>query len=238
MRFLYDAPALLHKGALIVGDTHLGMERKLRRKGVYDEMFSERIFERLKKFVVSYRAKKVIFLGDVKEDITVLDSKTSQLLARLSMLCEIIIVKGNHDGGIENCGCAKIIPSEGFVYEGLGLAHGHSWPAEDLMNAEYIVVGHQHPVIAMTDSLGKRHSEPGWVIAECDKKNLSKHYRKFNKKIRLILMPAFNPVVGSVINTSNKERLGPLLNNNIFKLSDALVFRLDGTCLGNLKNIK
>ena len=44
-----------------------------------------------------------------------------------------IIVKGNHDGGIEQFINAEIIPAEGFVYEKLGLLHGHSWPKSELM---------------------------------------------------------------------------------------------------------
>ena len=236
MKFLYNAPAVLHKGALIVGDTHFGMERKLRQRGIHDEQFSLKLFFRLKELVTRHKAKKVIFLGDVKEDITMLDEKTGDVLSRLSLLCEIIIVRGNHDGGIERCGCAKIIPSEGFVYEGLGLAHGHSWPGKDLMECDYLVMGHQHPMLTTKDRLGKRHMEPVWVVAPPDKEKISTHYKTFNKKIRLILMPAFNPLVGSSIDVTAEKRLGPLLNNKLFKLNSALILRLDGTRLGKLEN--
>jgi metallophosphoesterase superfamily enzyme len=140
MKFLYDAPAILHKGAIIIGDSHFGMEGKLRRKGVFDEQFSIRLFHRLEELVQLHKAEKVIFLGDVKEDITIIDRYTKDVLERLSLLCEIIIVRGNHDGGIEGCGCARIMPSVGFVYEGLGLAHGHSWPKEELMQCDYLVM--------------------------------------------------------------------------------------------------
>jgi hypothetical protein len=51
-------------------------------------------------------------------------------------------------------------------------------------------------------------------------------------------MPAFNPLVGSAVNIDDNERLGPVLNNKLFKLNDAIVFRLDGTCLGRLESIK
>lgn len=237
MKFLYKAPAIFHKGAVIVGDTHFGMERKLMRKGIYDEQFSLRQFLRLKELVVRHKAKRVIFLGDVKEDITTLDRKTEDVLARLSLLSEIVIVRGNHDGGIERCGCAKVIPSEGFVYEGLGLAHGHSWPGKELMECDYLVMGHQHPMLTTKDKMGKKHTEPVWVVAPPDKEKISSHYKKFNKKIRLILMPAFNPLVGSSMKTSAEEHLGPVLNNKLFKLNSALILRLDGTRLGKLGNI-
>lgn len=237
MRFLYGAPAILHKGAIIVGDTHFGMEAKLRRKGIYDAQFSLRLFEKLKGLVAAHRAKRVIFLGDVKEDITMLDPGTRDILSKLSMICEVVIVRGNHDGGIESSGRMKVAPSEGMLYEGLGLVHGHSWPDPSLMQCEYLVMGHQHPMVAVTDAFGKRHTEPAWLVAEADPEILSGRYKKFNRKIKLVLMPAFNPLVGSAINIDVNERLGPILNNKLFKLNRALVFRLDGTCLGQLEMI-
>ncbi|MDD5339620.1 MAG: hypothetical protein PHV13_00040 [Candidatus ainarchaeum sp.] len=238
MKFLYNAPAILHRGAIIVGDTHFGMESKLRRKGIFDEQFSLRLFEKLKGLITAHKAKRLILLGDVKEDITMLDAMTADVLARLSLLCEVTVVRGNHDGGIERCGSARIVPSAGFVYAGLGLMHGQSWPAKELMGCDYLVSGHQHPLITMTDTLGRRHSEAAWVIAPANHEKIAEKYETASKKIKLVLMPAFNPLVGSPINFTSEEHLGPVLNNNLFKLNDALVFRLDGTRLGKLHSIK
>ena len=60
MKFLYNAPAILHKGALIVGDTHFGMEMKLRNKGIYDDQFSMRIYMKLRDLVIRHKAKKLM----------------------------------------------------------------------------------------------------------------------------------------------------------------------------------
>jgi uncharacterized protein len=237
VKFLYDAPALLYRGALIVGDTHFGMEQKLRRRGIHDSQFSMREFERLKGLIERHKAKRLILLGDVKEDITMLDATSAGVLSRLSLLCPVTIVRGNHDGGIERCGCATVVEAGGFAFGKLGLLHGHSWPDEALMRCDFLVMGHQHPMVAVTDAFGKRRTEPAWIIAPCDEGSVAARYKKFNKKIRLIMMPAFNPLVGSAVNIDEKERLGPILNNNLFKLHHALVFRLDGTCLGQLDKI-
>lgn len=237
MKFLYNAPALFHKGALIVGDTHFGMETKLRRKGIYDDQFSMRLFNKLKELIEHHKAKKLIFLGDVKEDITMLDKRSEEILSRLSMLCEVVVVRGNHDGGIDNFEGAKVTPAEGIVYEDLGLMHGHSWPAEELMQCKYLVMGHQHPMISVTDAFGRKHVEPAWLIAPANDDKIAERYPNMNKKIKLIMMPAFNPLVGTVIKIDKKERLGPILNNRLFKLSHAIVVRLDGIRLGKLENI-
>jgi putative SbcD/Mre11-related phosphoesterase len=237
MKFLYNAPAIFHKGAIIVGDTHFGMEYKLKSRGIFDEQFSFRLYDKLKDLVKRHKAKQVIFLGDVKEDITMLDVKTREVLTKLGELCEITIIRGNHDGGIEEFLHADIKPSEGFVFEKLGLLHGHSWPEKDLLKCDYLVMGHQHPMISFTDKMGKKHKEAVWIIADPNEDEIKKHYEKFNRKIKLILIPAFNPLVGFPINLSKGERLGPILNTKLFKLDHALVFRLDGTGLGKLKDI-
>ncbi len=236
MRFIYNAPAILHDKALIIGDTHFGMEDKLRQEGVYDEKFSERVLGRILSLLEETRAEKLIMLGDVKERITSLDPISANVIARLGLRAEVIIVRGNHDGGIEGCG-ARIVPSEGFVYGKLGLVHGHGWPSEECMGAEYLVSAHQHPQLSIVDRSGRRHSEPVWMIAEPEAENIAEHYRKFNRKIKLVLMPAFNPLVGASF-TAAGEHLGPVLSNNLFKMDAANVYRLDGTLLGELKTIK
>jgi len=236
MKFVNNAPAILHKKALIIGDTHFGMEDKLRERGIFDEQFSLRIFEKIKRLITETKAEKLIILGDVKERITVLDARTADILAKLSLLVELIIVRGNHDGGIEGCG-AKIIPSDGFVFNKLGLVHGQSWPSNECMQAEYLVCAHQHPQLSIVDRSGKRHSEPVWIIAEPDEEKIKEKYKKFNKKIKLVLMPAFNPLVGAPFVPSD-EHLGPITSNNLFKINAATVFRLDGTLLGGLEKIK
>ena len=85
-------------------------------------------------------------------------------------------------------------------------------------------------------SFGSTLAEAIWLFAP-PSDDLSNYFPTFNSQIKLILMPAFNPLLGNIINRSNSG-LGPLLNKNLFKLNDALVFRLDGTNLGQLKTLK
>ncbi len=252
MKFLYNAPAIIHEDALIVGDTHFGMENKLRKKGIYDNQFSMRLYYKLEELIIKNKIKKLILLGDVKEEIQFIDEKVKEILIKLSKLCEVIIVRGNHDGGIEainnpvslelcnvqghggieKINNIKIIDASGFVYKKLALMHGHSWPNEKLMECNYLITAHQHPCILITDGFGKKHFEPVWLIASADDKKIKEYYKKYNKKIKLILIPAFNPLVGSALNLEKNKMLGPVVNNKLFKLDDALVFQLNGTSLG------
>jgi len=251
MKFLYNAPAILYKKALIIGDTHFGMEQKLLSKGIHYQDFSDGLFLKIKSMLKQTKAEKLIILGDVKEQVATLDPKTAGILAKLNLLTELIIVRGNHDGGIEGCG-ARIVPSGGFVFGvstcptnrardprercslGLGLVHGHSWPSDECMNADYLICAHQHPTLSIVDKSGKRHSEPVWIIAEADEGMIAQHYKSFNKKIKLVLIPAFNPLVGAAFDPLDAH-LGPILSNKLFKIDAAIIYRLEGTPLRDPK---
>lgn len=233
MRFLYAEPAVLYKKALIIGDVHFGMEKRLLEKGIYDNTFSQRMEKRIERLLEETKASKLIIAGDVKDEITVLDETTLQMVNALCEKTEVIVVKGNHDGGIEKTNATVVDPS-GLVFGQLGVIHGHSWPSEEVMCAKWIVSAHQHPQLALTDRSGKRHYSSCWLVADANPSQIEKYYERFNKKSKLILMPAFNPLVGSPLKMD--EHLGPVLNNNLFKLNDALLFTMHGTFIGKLKD--
>ena len=234
MYFLYNEPAMFHKGALIIGDTHFGIEERLTKDGIYQKNITEMMFEKVVELITQTNAKKLIILGDVKENILTLDEKTKTVLERLSELVEVIIVKGNHDGGIEQVKSIRVEPSHGFVYEGLGLVHGHAFPDEKIMQCDYLISAHQHIQYDFFDKNKKQHTEKIWAILSPSSNEIKKHYKKFNKKIKLILMPPFNFLVGRSITKSQKESLGPLFNNKLFKLDHEIIYRLDGICVGKI----
>lgn len=239
MQFLYNAPAIIHKGALIIGDTHFGIEKRLRQRGISSNDFSLRIAEKIIAIANENKAKRIIILGDLKEDIAYVDAFTRDAVNKLiDANLHISVVRGNHDGGIEEFeNKIEIISPEGFVYEKLGLIHGHSWPSEECMRADYLIAAHQHPQIRFIDSSGKKHVEPVWLVSEPNEKIISSYFKKFNNKIKLIMMPAFNPLVGTVIKTDVFSVLGPVLNNKLFKWNDALVYRLNGVAVGNISDV-
>ncbi|MEM3499667.1 MAG: metallophosphoesterase [Candidatus Bilamarchaeaceae archaeon] len=235
LRFLYNEPAIFYKKALIIGDVHFGIEKRLMEKGIYENTLSERLKQKIENLIYNTKAKKLIIAGDVKDEITILDEITMKLINSLCDNVEVIIVKGNHDGGIEKTK-AIVVDASGFLYGQVGVIHGHSWPNEEVMSAKWIVSAHQHPQIRFTDKSGKVHSEPCWVVAIANPAEISKYYNNFNKKSKLILMPAFNPLVGSAIKKG--EHLGPILNNNLFKLNDALLFNMHGVLIGKLSEVE
>ncbi len=236
MRFIFGEPAIFHKDALIIGDTHFGIEFRLKEKGIHYEGVSEQILAKIISLVKKTKAKKLIMLGDVKEGITQVDKITENIFKKLQSVVPVTVVRGNHDGGIEKI-CDDVKPSEGFVYEGLGLLHGNAWPGEELFFADYLISAHQHPQVEFKGRLNKIHAEPAWFVLPPNKSKLKKFY-KFNEKIQLVFLPAFNPLVGKSMKLNATEHMGPLLSNKLFKLNEALVYQLNGMCLGKLKNIE
>ena len=253
MLFQYNVPAILHKGALIVGDLHFGIEERMHEKRVFASNISESLANKLLSIVKKTKAKRLFILGDVKDNVTCVDDyplRAFEILASAGI--PISVVRGNHDGGIERLEFLGIgiLSSKGIVYEGLGLAHGHSWPGEECMQEEYLISAHQHPQIEFVDKSGKRHTEPAWFVAGANFHTMKKHYKSPNKNLKIILMPAFNPLVGSnaymlksgpnPVNSRVSIHLGPLLRNKIFKWEDAIIYRLTGEATGKIKwnNIK
>lgn len=236
MRFLYNEPALMYRDALIVGDTHFGIEQRLQRQGIRAQGISEQMAQHLIQLARGHKARRIIFLGDVKEGITRVDPITREIFEKLKKEFLITIVRGNHDGGIEELG-VEVIAGEGLRYGSLGLIHGHSWPGAHVMAARYIVSAHQHPQLTLNDKFGKPHSEPVWVIADGDRAVLRKKYEKTHTDVQLIVVPAFNPLVGFDLKKLSGGQLGPLINNNVFKWSAALVVRLNGNSVGKINQL-
>ena len=65
-----------------------------------------------------------------------------------------------------------------------------------------------------------------------EKKNIEKKYPDCNRRIKLVLIPSFNPLLGT--NIVKTEGLGPVLRNKLFKLNTAIVYTFGGTKSGKL----
>jgi hypothetical protein len=238
MRFLYNKPAILIGDALVVADLHIGMENELARRGIRVGNLSDKILSSIRELAKETNKKRLIILGDAKHEIAHVDEKTISFFEQLTKDLRVEVVKGNHDGGIEKIKGITVHPPEGIVLKNIGLCHGHAWPGEKLLTADYIVTAHQHGQIEIVDGKGKRHREHVWASIPLDEKNALRHYKRVNKKIRMILLPPFNKLLsGAVLNDKKTEMLGPVFSNNLFKLEGAIMYRLDGTCLGTIRSL-
>lgn len=244
LKFL-TKPALLvePEKILVITDLHIGLEHALSEEGVIIPQQFERLIEKLEKIIEKTKAKHLVILGDVKHDvekISIQEYKEIPDFFNYFSNIKVSVVKGNHDGIIE-----KIVPrgvdiyeTSGFVYKNILFTHGQAWPEPKALDAEYLIMGHIHPAVEFwTDNV--RSLEHCWVRCKINKKVFEKKYkRKCNLK-EAIIVPTFNHLTGGVaINSKTFKPNDPMIRNRAIDLKTAEIYLLDGTYLGNLKNLK
>ncbi|UCD14254.1 MAG: metallophosphoesterase [Thermoplasmatales archaeon] len=236
-----NEPALLIKNKiLVIADLHIGIESELRELGLQAPSQTSSMAKRLIALFRKYRPKTIILLGDIKHNIplSTIQERTDvkRFLTQIQSFGTIHVLPGNHDGNIGRflSPNIRLHSSIGFVFEGIGFVHGHRWPSEEVMQCEYIVIGHTHPIIMLTDRLGYKTFEPCWLRGRCiSSKLIEKYPNSHNPSI--IVMPAFNPLCGGI--AVNKEPLiGPF--SKIMDVKNADVYLPDGSSLGKVKDIE
>ena len=196
-----EPPGLVIGGDLIVADLHLGYA-----VGGYKYSMSARLkilnaeLNHILKPLVRLGGlmDRLIILGDVKEPIgyptRIVAGSIGTFLRRvLDCYGRVLIVRGNHDGGLRELANdlgldVRIVDSLVIKYGGekILLAHGHmKVPLPMLHNASIVVLAHIHPV----DIFGRR----SWIVAKflLDMDRLVDGVSPHEKK--LIVVPHANP---------------------------------------------
>lgn len=226
--FAYDEPAAVvkegRKRYLVVGDLHIGKELKLAGKGIKIYGTSDLMADRILSLLKYNRAKILVLLGDVKDSIIRPDSVEMRIIDSFFRKLSgypIILVQGNHDAGIgERQGVAKV---KEYRIGNVGMIHGNALPSEELMGCDYLIAGHDHPAIRNPDG----SIEKAWVTMDVNHTAVSKIYAKPNRKMKLILMPAFNDlIVGGDIKEG--RILNPLVRRGVFKRRSAKIYTVKG----------
>lgn len=241
VRMLYNKAAILLKGKegsyIVVGDLHIGMERKLRDKGITLHTATESMALSLAKIAEDNDARKIIILGDIKESILNPDlverSLITDFFRKLSRF-DIVITLGNHDSRLDEI--VKEDMRDELLLDNIALLHGHAWPSAEAMQKGYLIAAHNH--IAM--SFGKYHeSHKAWLVANLNYENASKFYKKINKGIKLIVMPAFNDLItGMPVNEVREKNISPLFRNHIFDYDNSAIYSMDGMLVGSPASIR
>jgi uncharacterized protein len=233
IEFIEDSPALLVKKErlLVVGDLHIGRDVKLRRSGIYLPNATEKLAENLLMLYKRHSAKGIVLLGDIKDSVGYPTKEEyheiSQFFYRLRN-AHLRITKGNHDPRIEELikrlGADVDVEKE-VLLEKVALMHGHAMPSDEAMEKDCIITGHSHPAVSINGRL-----EKAFAIARLGS-GVGKFYKKYNKRIRLVVMPAFNELItGSDVGSIGD--FSPLFRKRIFDLRKAEVYDLGKSLLG------
>ncbi len=258
IRFLYGLPAAIAGNNLIISDLHIGIEDRLFPKGVRIGNVSENMLKSIEEIIRANRGiKRIIITGDAKESIGQPDKTVIEFFSRLASLAKVLVVKGNHDGGIESIAGINVADATGIVIRAggkkIGLVHGHAQPKDDIFDCDVIFCGHQHPIIEKTNKFGGIERFRAWIRIPIDLQTAKKKYPRANKNCVLYIIPPFNPALGGrALNRQNAKMItgkserdlqplgkntnmiGPVFKNGMFKLSEAEIIMLEGVGIGAL----
>ncbi|MCL5430663.1 MAG: metallophosphoesterase [Candidatus Marsarchaeota archaeon] len=247
IKFAFDECAAIvrptgsKKNFLVVGDLHIGTERKFRDRGVHVYEAVDTVASRIMKLAEEFAFKDIIILGDVKDSILYPEKPERDEIKRFFSALksfDITITTGNHDPHLEevvDCNMAEELVIGDFAF-----LHGHRWPSQKAMMAEYILVGHNHVAISLSDRYGGIYRQKGWLVSKINKKRAAGKYNDYNEDAKLVVLPAFNDLIlGMPVNEvlNNKENLNPLLRNGIFDYNKAKVYSLRGDLVGTVKEL-
>jgi len=225
MRFITNEPALMVGRTLVIADLHLGMERELFRKGVRLPTQTPRILQHVLKLVKETRCSELVIIGDLKHNIVGAEWDEKQELIRfieeIKKHVPVRLIKGNHDGAIESYLDVPVSPGSGFAVGNVWLFHGHAKPGKGSERCSTLIMGHVHPIIEFTDSLGGRMQEKVWVRGTLDTKQ------------ELVIMPAFSHLLGGV--DVREGLLGPMKKH--LAVGQAKVYLLDSLCIGTIGDL-
>ncbi|MEE9601455.1 MAG: metallophosphoesterase [Thermoplasmata archaeon] len=238
---VHDKPALMAGDSLVIADLHIGKEEELRQAGVTLPSQARRMGDEVVALVKECRPRRLIILGDLKHQFPRSTGLERREVPRFfdqleGLVPEVHLVQGNHDGNISH-----ILPrwvtlhgAGGFRIDDIGLVHGHAWSSSEIMEADSLLMGHNHPTIMFPDRLGFRSIHRCWIRGAFT--GTSQRYSSLPQE--LIILPAFNEFSGgTIMNETGSRLLGPILNSGSVRMEEAKVYLLDGLYLGKLRDM-
>ncbi|ERG88529.1 MAG: putative ICC-like phosphoesterase [halophilic archaeon J07HX5] len=226
---------------LVVADYHAGIEAVLRHEGVEIADAADERRARLRGLIADTAPDRLVVLGDLVHAVgdpwTTERAELQALFSALSV--PVIIVKGNHDSKIETVldtvESVTVTEPTGVRVGDVGFVHGHTWPAESVLNATVVCAGHEHPLVQLEDSVGGGRTERAWVRGQIAPAPFREHGLTVgDRQPELVLFPAFNNRSGGTRVNVEAEFLSPFLPA---ALPDGEAYLLDGTRLGQYQTV-
>jgi len=259
---------LKNEKILCIADLHLGFEKEIEKSGIKIPSQTQNILNSIQQLIKNLTPSRLIILGDIKHEIaTIRYQETTSIydfLSTLSQEVQVEIIPGNHDGQLKAITPPqiKIHSPRGIIIKEdkktIGLIHGHAWPDVKLLGSHYLIMAHTHPLIQLTTGTGFKITLPIWLKAIWDRNCVAKAYLKYRKikatrdpiqqlkklfgvripATKIVIMPAYNKMLGGIPVNTTQQLLGPLFKANCIKSSNTEIYLLDGTYLGKLESFR
>lgn len=207
----WTALLLEKENALLVSDLHIGLEDMHERKGIH---IPTSILPRIIKSIITSAKElgcsKIIILGDIKHEFG--EPKEEEWFGVRKLVkqireagCTPEIVRGNHDNYIILILRELGVPLHQPSLE-LGkflLMHGHLELYRAEAKGKHIIMGHEHPALAIKDDFSVKHSFKAFLHGKINDFNLT-------------VLPSTSPLtIGTAVNeTPREDLLSPLLREN------------------------
>ncbi|MEM0302037.1 MAG: metallophosphoesterase family protein [Archaeoglobaceae archaeon] len=194
MKLINDSIAIGKKA--VIADLHFGLVP------FYDKELLEKVLKLAERF------QTLIIAGDLKH----LGKKSplEEFLNKISGITELLIVRGNHDIGINGYKALKIGK--------YGIFHGHSIPEENVLNSDILIFAHAHPSVFIPSEVGG-YKERAFLSGEIE---------LLDVKRRVLVLPAFNELCSSTAVNLEKPA-GFMFRKFDYSNWDAIL--IDGTIL-------
>jgi metallophosphoesterase superfamily enzyme len=229
---------------LVVADYHAGIESGLRREGVELDSRAVERRESILSLLDRTVPDRLLMLGDLANAIgTPRDVEREEIVDLLDAAADrlpVTLVKGNHDGGIEEVAGSvegvSLTPGSGTRLGTVGFAHGHTWPSPDVLSADLLCTAHEHPVVTLEDEVGGGRVERVWLRGDVEAAPfVGFHGESVDTPDEMVVFPAFNDLSGGTwVNVDGQEFLSPFLPAAI---PAAQAYLLDGTRLGRYDSV-
>lgn len=241
-----DAPAATAtvdgQRCLLVADYHAGIEVGLRyERGVELDSAADERRDRLVGLVAETAADRVIVLGDLAHRVSsVGDAEHEEIATLLDELddrgVDLTLAVGNHDTGIaEAFDRIDATDPTGRRMGPLGICHGHTWPAPEVLSASIVCIGHEHPMVKLSDQVGSARKERAWLRGPLAREPFADRGDDQWAAPELVVCPAFNDRSGGTwINVAGEGFLAPFLPD---ALPSGQAYLLDGTRLGDYRRV-
>ncbi len=235
-KIIPSKPALLLEGeqrSLVVTDIHIGFESTMTTNEIHVNSTTDETITELSDIISAHRPDMVVLLGDIKSSVTHITEfewrEVPKFLSAISEMCDVVIVPGNHDTGID-----RLIPREvtmisttGMVLENVLLTHGHAMPQDSLGYVDKIVMGHLHPVFFQENSV--MNGQRVWVSFQTNRSNI---FSSRSGHIELTIVPSFNRYFYASHKTNHKRSISPIINR-VSEMSRGRIMTLDGIIIGD-----
>jgi putative SbcD/Mre11-related phosphoesterase len=225
---------------LALADYHAGIETVLQSDGVEIDSRAAQRRAQVLDLLARTNPDRLVVIGDLVHAIgDPWRAERDELAALFDAVgVPVTLVKGNHDGEVEDVlreidHPIEITDAGGTRLGDVGFVHGHTWPAPEVLDAGVVCSGHEHPVVSLEDEVGGGRVERVWLRGRLSPEPFEDRYDR-PVDAELVVFPAFNDRSGGTWINVGDSFLSPFLPGG---LDDGEAYLLDGTRLGAYRQV-